>query len=238
MSDITITCPSCNQQLEVPQDLLGQVVECPACEQSVQLPDPARQPAQSGKKKVVVRKRTSASRPGRSTGRSSASASKSPQISTGAGVAIVLGIIVVGVVGGLLSSSDSGSSSSRPNPSSKPTRPQYQFERASHAQIEKLKYIQEEDKRIADTVFAVRSQHHKNVWYVSTKIYGPGLENGVSAVWSMSGAKGNPGMILAADTTADEFTPVPYMNDTKAGTGLGMDPEARALENYVQKNVK
>lgn len=28
MSDITITCPSCNQELEVPQDLLGQVVGC------------------------------------------------------------------------------------------------------------------------------------------------------------------------------------------------------------------
>jgi len=113
MSDITITCPSCQQQLEVPQDLLGQVVKCPACEQSVQLPDPAPQPV-SGKKKVVVRKRTSQLRPRPSTGRSDASSNKSPQLSTTQGIAIVLGVIIVGVVGGILSSSGSGSSTAKP----------------------------------------------------------------------------------------------------------------------------
>jgi predicted small lipoprotein YifL len=116
--------------------------------------------------------------------------------------------------------------------------PQYQFERASQSQVETLKFIQEEDKRIADTVYAVKSEHHENAWYVSTKIYGPGLEDGVSAVWLMVGDKNSSGMILAVDGTANEFTPVPYMNDTQAGSGLGMDAEAEALEAYVQDNVK
>jgi len=113
MSDVTIACPGCGQELEVPKELLGQAVECPACQQSIQLPDPAPQPAQSGKKKVVIRKRTS---PRRSTGRSGASSSKSPRLSTAQGMAIVLGVIIVGVVGGILSSSDSGSSTAKPQP--------------------------------------------------------------------------------------------------------------------------
>jgi predicted RNA-binding Zn-ribbon protein involved in translation (DUF1610 family) len=57
MSDITITCPSCSQQLEVPEDLLGQVVECPACNQSLQLPDPEpTSPPAPPSKKIVFRK--------------------------------------------------------------------------------------------------------------------------------------------------------------------------------------
>jgi len=124
MNDITITCPSCSQELEVPQDLLGQVVECPACEQSIQLPDPAPQITQPGKKKVVIKKRTASaprSRTRPSASRSMATpTSKSPQLSTGQGVAIVLGVIIVGVVGGLLSSSNSGSSSSRARPAPRP----------------------------------------------------------------------------------------------------------------------
>jgi predicted RNA-binding Zn-ribbon protein involved in translation (DUF1610 family) len=61
MSEITITCPGCNQQLEVSEDLLGQVVECPACTQSLQLPDqePAADAAgtDTNKKKIVMHKR-------------------------------------------------------------------------------------------------------------------------------------------------------------------------------------
>jgi hypothetical protein len=53
MSDITIICPGCNQELDVPQDLLGQVVECPACQQSIQLPAPA--PANTSQKKIIVK---------------------------------------------------------------------------------------------------------------------------------------------------------------------------------------
>ena len=49
MSDVTITCPRCSQQLEVPEEMLGQAVDCPACNRPIQLPAP--------KKRVVVQKR-------------------------------------------------------------------------------------------------------------------------------------------------------------------------------------
>ena len=63
MSDITITCPSCQQPLEVPEDLLGQVVECPACNQSLQLPDPEPEASPAGtKKKIVMHKRKTLTR--------------------------------------------------------------------------------------------------------------------------------------------------------------------------------
>lgn len=58
MSDITIVCPGCSQQLDVPEDLLGQIVECPSCNQSIQLPEPEPSPAPStpSKQKMVFRK--------------------------------------------------------------------------------------------------------------------------------------------------------------------------------------
>jgi len=163
-----------------------------------------------------------------------ARASKKKRSGCGCVLALLVGgAIALGIAVNKLPSQETPSQTA-----TSPAKPQYQFERASQAQVKRLKAVQEEDKRIAGTVYAVKSQHHKNVWYVSTKIYGPGLEDGISAVWSMSGDRANPGLVLAADTTADEFTPVPYMNDTKAGTGRGMDPEARALEKHVQTNVK
>jgi len=56
MSDTTINCPHCTQELEVPADLLGQAVECPACNGSIELPAP--EPKVAPKKKIVVPKRT------------------------------------------------------------------------------------------------------------------------------------------------------------------------------------
>ena len=55
MSDLTINCPHCNQELEIPEDLLGQTVECPSCSGSIQLPEPEPKVAP---RKIVVRKRT------------------------------------------------------------------------------------------------------------------------------------------------------------------------------------
>ena len=56
MSDLTFNCPHCGQELEAPEDLLGQSIECPSCNGSIQLPEP--EPKPTPKKKVVVRKRT------------------------------------------------------------------------------------------------------------------------------------------------------------------------------------
>ena len=37
-SDITFNCPSCNQSLEAPPELFGQVIECPTCMNSIKVP--------------------------------------------------------------------------------------------------------------------------------------------------------------------------------------------------------
>lgn len=40
MSDLTFTCPHCEQSLEIPEELFGQTVECPSCSGTIQLPEP------------------------------------------------------------------------------------------------------------------------------------------------------------------------------------------------------
>ena len=44
MSDLTFSCPHCEQSLDIPEELLGQTVECPSCNGSIQLPEPEPQP--------------------------------------------------------------------------------------------------------------------------------------------------------------------------------------------------
>ena len=36
-----IPCSSCNQRLEIPEELAGQTIECPACNASLAVPPPA-----------------------------------------------------------------------------------------------------------------------------------------------------------------------------------------------------
>jgi len=41
MNELKFKCPHCNQSLEVPQEMLGTVINCPACKGQIQLPKPA-----------------------------------------------------------------------------------------------------------------------------------------------------------------------------------------------------
>ena len=41
MAEISFACPSCNQTLEAPEDMAGQLVECPACRQQMTVPGEA-----------------------------------------------------------------------------------------------------------------------------------------------------------------------------------------------------
>jgi len=45
MSEFKFDCPHCQQSLEAPEDMLGQMIECPSCNGSIQLPQPESQPA-------------------------------------------------------------------------------------------------------------------------------------------------------------------------------------------------
>ncbi len=43
MSNITFECPGCQQVLETPVEMAGQVVECPVCHQEIIIPSPEPQ---------------------------------------------------------------------------------------------------------------------------------------------------------------------------------------------------
>ena len=76
MSDTTITCPTCSQQLEVPEEFLGQVVECPACDQSIQLPITQPTPAAQAPSKKKIIFRNPSKRAARSSGTTSSQHAK------------------------------------------------------------------------------------------------------------------------------------------------------------------
>lgn len=38
MPDVSFSCPHCQQVLEAPEEMAGEVVDCPACEQSMTVP--------------------------------------------------------------------------------------------------------------------------------------------------------------------------------------------------------
>lgn len=38
MPDIKFQCPSCNQSLEAPADMRGQLIDCPSCSQPIEVP--------------------------------------------------------------------------------------------------------------------------------------------------------------------------------------------------------
>ena len=41
MADMNFACPQCNQELEAPTELTGEIVECPSCETQLEVPKAA-----------------------------------------------------------------------------------------------------------------------------------------------------------------------------------------------------
>jgi hypothetical protein len=38
MPDIHFECPKCNQSLDAPEELVGQLIECPSCNETIEIP--------------------------------------------------------------------------------------------------------------------------------------------------------------------------------------------------------
>lgn len=105
MNDMEITCPGCRQELEVPEELFGQVVECPSCKQRIELPEIERPlpSKQTERKKIVIRKQhrrstkatsgSNAQRP-REPSPQGADKKSTQQTSTVFSILIVIGILV------------------------------------------------------------------------------------------------------------------------------------------------
>jgi hypothetical protein len=77
MSDFKFNCPHCQQSLEAPEDMLGQMIECPACNGSIQLPEPTPAPQRPMPKQKIVTHRSSA--PSRNAATSDANNRQHPQ---------------------------------------------------------------------------------------------------------------------------------------------------------------
>jgi len=72
--------------------------------------------------------------------------------------------------------------------------------------------------------FAVKSSDHVNVYLVAAKIYGPSMENGAGpGVWAISGDPSAPGLTLAVDGYAQNFTDFPDASKTQAAITLATD---------------
>jgi hypothetical protein len=54
MSEIRVTCPHCNQALQVPETLLGRMARCPRCREGIRLPSP-QLPSQEGSEVGLAR---------------------------------------------------------------------------------------------------------------------------------------------------------------------------------------
>ncbi len=78
--------------------------------------------------------------------------------------------------------------------------------------------------------WAVKSNDFEKVWFVAVKIYGPGMENGTGpGLWAISGEINSPGMILAVDGFAKEFSPYPDAGKTDAAITITDDGAKEAL---------
>jgi hypothetical protein len=72
--------------------------------------------------------------------------------------------------------------------------------------------------------FAVRSNDFDRVYMVSAKIYGPGMENGTGpGIWAISGDPNNPGLTLAVDGFAHQFSDYPEASKTQAAITQSAD---------------
>ena len=98
--------------------------------------------------------------------------------------------------------------------------------RASDGQIEAIQagvngVAAENEVREA---WAVKSKDFENVWMVAAYVYGPGMEQGAGpGVWAINGDPASPGMTLAVDGMAKEFSDYPDASKTKAAITLAAD---------------
>lgn len=79
-------------------------------------------------------------------------------------------------------------------------------------------------------LFAVRSRDFENVYMVAGSITGDGIGPGEAiGVWAISGEMDSPGMVLAVEGFAHEFSGFPLSRETNAGISMSDDG---AQESY------
>lgn len=77
---------------------------------------------------------------------------------------------------------------------------------------------------------AVKSNDFKNVYMVAAKLAGPGMGDDTTGVWATNRLEAAPGMILAVDGIAQEFSDWPDGDTTDARTSPADDGVSEARD--------
>ena len=83
--------------------------------------------------------------------------------------------------------------------------------------------------------YAVKSSSYKNSYYVSALVQGP--QTADIGVWWISGAREEPGLILAVDGFAFAYSSYPRARKTWVGA-RATDDEAKLLKAYLSQEIK
>ena len=105
-------------------------------------------------------------------------------------------------------------------------------ERASFSQLDKIREVQLRGNYTKMEGFTVKSKHHKNAYYVSTKVYGPGIEDGHAAVWLMTGSKEYPKLVFE-----DGNNWSPNLPNGREMDLIGNDCCKRTVKQYCDDNL-
>ena len=136
-------------------------------------------------------------------------------------IVIILIIAVAGLISGLLPDKE------------------YDFSNvvlASEQQINKIKSGLGKNIIVGNNIFAIKSNNHKNAYYVIADLYGPGM-NGSNGIWFITGSIDNTGLIFAVNGIAKNFSSYPDGSKSNAAVSV-VDEEAKILEKYLNKNAQ
>jgi len=111
-------------------------------------------------------------------------------------------------------------------------------ESASEKQIEKIKFgIKKETNAEIGKIFVVKSNDFEKVYFIATRLSGPGISDDCIGVWAISGDKNDPGMIFSVNGIAKEFSDYPAGNKTTTNVTMS-DDGADLVEKYILNRKK
>ena len=110
-------------------------------------------------------------------------------------------------------------------------------ESASEKQTEKINWgIKKETNAEIGKVYVVKSNDYEKVYFVATRLSGPGISDDCIGVWAISGDKNDPGMIFSVNGIAKEFSDYPSGSKTTANITMS-DDGADLVEKYVLNKI-
>ena len=111
----------------------------------------------------------------------------------------------------------------------------YPIEALSPQQLERVKLVLLDvtpEAKILKTA-AVKSQTHQRAYYVGAKFTAPGINEPLTGVWFMTGAKEKPGLVHSVNDLAYEFSKMGMANTTLSKASIA-DDEYKILEKYLR----